>query len=464
MKIKKRDSSAVIDSLSSGVVPRRGIHHIMVGRAEEANQILSDLENVKEGASIVKFFIGDFGSGKSFIQGLIQQVGFQQKFVVTSADFSPEKRLYGRNGMALNLYSELMSNLATSTSPEGNALSVILEKWINTIQMEVVQERGYDGIDFSNRAFVREVEEKITKLVSEMDELTGGFDFAKIISVYYKGYVEDNQEDRRNALRWLRGEYPNKTEAKKDLPVSDIIDDSNYYSYLKVLSQFVKEIGYSGLILNFDEAINLYKINHAQAREKNYETILNMFNDALQGSLEGLYITFSGTKEFLTDERKGLYSYGALKRRLEVNKYETEQFRDLSQPVIQLSPLKHEEILVLLQKINEIHAHHFNYVSDVTEEDLKGFIIKEFSVPGAEKFTTVGHIVKRFIDGLNIMNQNPDFDRNEIFGQNVDSKDNKSTSNTREQVEETKHEPADLEENQETTSSNDDIMNRFSQS
>lgn len=415
MKIKKRDSAAIIDALSGGVVPRRGIQHIMVGRANESRQILKDLENVTEGASIVKFFIGAFGSGKSFIQGLIKQKAIQSNFVVTKADFSPEKRLYG-DGKAVTLYTELVNNLSTNTAPEGGALSAIIEKWITQVQTKVIEVKKYETVDFSNEEFIKDVEKEITEEVTKMDELSGGYDFARILSVYYRGFAEEDTDIQRKALRWLRGEYGTRTEAKADLQVRDIIDDSNYYNYLKVLSQFVKQVGYAGLVVNFDEAINLYKITHPQAREKNYETILTMFNDCLQGSFEGLYITFGGTPEFLEDERRGLYSYGALRRRLEVNRYETEEFRDLSQPVIKLSPLKQEELFVLLQRLREIHAVHYKYESSITDEELKNFIIKEFSVPGAEQHTTVGHVVKRFIDSLNILYQNPAFNKNEIFG------------------------------------------------
>lgn len=418
MKIKKRDSAAIIDALSSGVVPRRGLQYIMVGRVEEVKQILRDLDNVKEGASLVKFYIGEFGTGKSFIQGLIKQVGLSKNFVVTNADLSPEKRLYGAE-KAILLYTELIKNLSTSTCPEGGALSVIIDKWISALQTKVMKDKGYETIDFSDEALVSDVENEIVKEVSKLDKLSGGYDFARILTIYYKGFIDGDLDIQRKALRWISGEYGTRTEAKNDLGVREIIDDSNYYNYIKVMAQFVRQIGYAGLVINFDEAINLYKITHPQAREKNYETILNMFNDCLQGNVEGLYITFAGTPEFLEDERRGLYSYGALRRRLELNRYETDEFRDLTQPVIKLSPLSHEDLFVLLQRIRDIHSFHYKYKSDVSDDELKAFIIKEFSVPGAKQYTTVGHIVKRFIDALNILYQNPDFDRRNIFGDSV---------------------------------------------
>ncbi|WP_342431137.1 ATP-binding protein [Neobacillus sp. FSL H8-0543] len=417
MNIKKRDSTAILNSLSGGVVPSRGLQYILVGRTQEAAQILKDLNEVKKGSSVVKFFIGSFGSGKSFVQALIQQIAFKENFVVTKADFTPERRLYGSDQKAVALYTELMKNLSISTVPDGGALSTIIDKWINDVQAQVVKMRGYQSIELNNPTFIADVELEITRIVSKMDVYTGGYDFARILTQYYLGFIQDDSELQRKALRWIRGEYRTKMEARQDLGVRDTINDDNYYNYLKILSQFVRQIGYSGLVINFDEAINLYKITHPHTREKNYETILKIFNDTLQGNMEGLYINFGGTLEFLEDERRGLFSYGALKRRLETNRFETNEFRDLSQPVIKLKPLKHEETYVLLQKLRDIHAAHYGYQSTVTNEEMKQFIQHEYARPGALENLTVGEVVRGFLGALNILHQNPHYDRSQIFGE-----------------------------------------------
>lgn len=415
MKIKKRDSAAILNSLSGGVVPNRGLHYIMVGRTKEAEQILKDLNDVKNGSSIVKFFIGPFGSGKTFIQALIQQIAFKENFVVTKADFTPERRLYASDGKAVATYTELMENLSISSKPDGNALKNILEKWINEVQAKVIKEKGYEAVELNNPSFVKDMETEITAIVSKMDELTGGYDFARVLTLYFRGFVNDNSELQRCVIRWLRGEYRTKTEARNDLGVRTIIDDDNYYNYLKVMAKFVKQIGYSGLVINLDEAINLYKITHSKTREKNYESILKIYNDTLQGNVQGLYVTFSGTPEFLEDERRGLFSYGALKRRLESNKFETNEYRDLTQPVIKLTPLNQNDTFVLLTKLRDIHAVHHGYEPMITSEEIAAFLKKEYARPGASENLTVGDIIRTFIGALNILYQNPDLDKNEIF-------------------------------------------------
>lgn len=416
LKINKRDSTAILNSLMGGVVPSRGLQYIMVGRAEEAKQILLDLSNVKSGSSIIKFFIGPFGSGKSFIQALTQQIAFAEKFVVTKADFTPERRLYGSDGKAVAVYTELMKNLSVSSVPDGGALPTILDKWISEVMSVVVEDKGYHSVEFDNPEFVKHVEAKITSIVNKMDSLTGGYDFARILTLYLKGFIEDDSNLQRKAVRWLCGEYGTRTEAKADLGVREIINDQNYYDFIKVLCQFVKQIGYSGLVVNFDEAINLYKITHPQTRDKNYETILRIYNDTLQGNMEGLYITFGGTPEFLEDERRGLFSYGALKRRLESNPHETVEFRDLTQPVIKLTPLQIDDTFVLLRNLKDIHARHFGYDANISDEEIKNFLRNEYSRPGADLHLTVGDIIRNFLGALNILLQNPSYNRSDIFG------------------------------------------------
>ncbi len=415
-KLRKKDSTAILNSLYGGVVPNRGLEHIMVGRKEEATQILKDLGTVKDGTSLIKFIIGSFGSGKTFLQALIQQVAFSEKFVVGKVDFDANRRLYGSEGKSVATYSEMMKNLSIATCPEGNALPIILDQWISEVQTKTMQDKGYGSVAYDNPQFIKDVEHEIAETATKMDGLVGGFDFVRVLMQYFKGFVEDNSHLQRSALRWLRGEYSTKTEARGDLGVRDIIDDSNYYDYIKVIAQFVRQIGYSGLVVNFDEAINLYKINHPQARDKNYETILKIFNDTLQGNVVGLYIVFSGTPEFLEDERRGLYSYEAIKRRLVLNKFESSEFRDLSQPVIKLTPLKQEELFLLLKNLVAIHGFHYDYEPNVLGEEIRSFIIQEYSRPGAAENLTASDIIRTFIGGLNILQQNSEFDRTKIFG------------------------------------------------
>ena len=416
LRIKEKEATAIINSLSGGVVPRIGVQHITVGRKLEIEAFTSALDDVKNGHSMMKFWIGDFGSGKSFMLHLINTVAIKQKFVVANADFTPENRLYSNDGKAVALYSAIMDNVAIQTKPEGGALPALLDRWIEQVVTKTAQLNNIPLIEIRNERYLNLIQENIMQTVNEVTE-TGGFDFGMVVIKYYEGYIKNDEYLRRCALKWLKGEYRTKTEARQDLGVREIVNDINYYDMLKNFCRLFVSMGYAGFMINLDEAINLYKISTANVRAKNYEKILTIFNDCFQGKISNLFINFAGTKEFLENERRGLFSYDALKTRLETNKYETAQYRDLAQPVIKLVPLSHNEVFVLLKMLKEIFDINYNVNIDITEDDIQLFMEEMFNKPGADEFLTPREVIRDFLNILSILRQNPEADKNTLISE-----------------------------------------------
>ena len=415
-EIKPKEATAIINSLIGGVVPRIGIQHITVGRSEEINALVSALEDVKNGHSMVKFWIGDFGSGKSFMLHLLNTVALKQKFVVANADFTPDNRLYSNDGKGVALYSALIDNLAIQTKPEGGALSTLLEKWIEQIVTKTANENNISLTEIRTEQYLNLIQTNIMKTINEITEV-GGFDFGMVVMKYYEGYIRDDEQLRRNALKWLKGEYNTKTEARQDLGVREVINDLNYYDMLKNFCKLFVSMGYSGFMVNLDEAINLYKISTSTMREKNYEKLLTIYNDCFQGKVANLFFNFAGTREVLENERRGLFSYSALKTRLETNKYETAEIRDFAQPVIRLMPLNHNEIFVLLKKLKSIFDYNYKTIIDINDTDIQQFMEEMFNKPGATEFLTPREVIRDFLNILNILRQNPSVDKNQLFGE-----------------------------------------------
>lgn len=413
--IKPKEATSIINSLIGGVVPKIGVQHITVGRSEEINALVSALEDVKNGHSMVKFWIGDFGSGKSFMLHLLNTVALKQKFVVANADFTPDNRLYSNDWKAVVLYSAIMDNVAIQTKPEGGALPTLMEKWIEQVITKTAQGNNIPLTDIRDEKYLTLIQSNIMKTVNEITDV-GGFDFGTVVMKYYEGYIKDDEQLRRNALKWLKGEYRTKTEAKQELGVREIINDLNYYDMLKNFCKLFVSMGYSGFMINLDEAINLYKISTSIVREKNYEKIMTIYNDCFQGKVSNLFINFAGTKEFLANERRGLFSYHALKSRLETNKYETAEIRDFAQPVIRLSPLDHNEIFVLLKKLKEIFDYNYKTQIDISDGDIQSFMEEMFNKPGASEFLTPREVIRDFLNILNILRQNPHVNKAQLFG------------------------------------------------
>ncbi len=405
MPIIKREATTILNSLGTGVVPKTGLRHIAVGRLQEIAAMKNDLDHNREGGSTVRFIVGRYGSGKSFMLQLMRTYALESKFVVADADFSPERRLYGSGDEGQATFRELMKNLSTQTRPDGNALPTIIEKWISGLQSNISAEKSLTP---GTPEFVAEVKAKIITTLNEMQELVHGFDFGSVIAAYYQGYVENNDELKASAIRWLRGEFKTKTEAFAALKVRSIIDSDNYYDYLKVLASFVQKIGYAGLVVCFDEAAYLYKITNSVSRNNNYESILSIVNDCLQGKASYIGFLFGGTPEFLEDQRRGLFSYEALRSRLAESRFLGENLQDFSGPVIKLSTLTMEEVFVLLQKIRDIHSEHATVKIEMTDQDIHAYMEGTLQRMGASEFTTPRELVREFVNLLNLLVQYPD--------------------------------------------------------
>ena len=403
-RVPKRIAQIVLNSLKGGVVPRIGLPYITVGRKAEIEALLHDVDVIQEGGASFRFIVGRYGSGKSFLLQTIRNYVMDKKFVVVDGDLSPERRLQGSKGQGLATYRELIQNLSTKTRPEGGALTLILDRWINSVQTQVVSE----GIASDDPKFEAAVDQKIYGVISSLNELVHGFDFAKLLNMYYHAYMSGDDETKAKVVKWFRGEYSHKTEAKKDLGVDIIISDSDWYEYLKLFATFFRQAGYAGLMIMIDELVNIYKIPNAISRQYNYEKILTMYNDTLQGKAKYLGIIMCGTPQAVEDRRRGVYSYEALRSRLASGKFAQEGARDMYAPVIRLEPLTAEEMLVLIEKLADMHANLYGYERTITDNDLAQFIKIEYARVGADTNITPREIIRDFIELLDIVWQNPD--------------------------------------------------------
>jgi hypothetical protein len=404
LKLPKRISTALLNSLGAGVVPRIGLEYIAVGRKDEISTLLQDLANVAEGGATFRFIVGRYGSGKSFTLQLIRNYAMDRDFVVGDADLSPERKLAGTDGSGVATYRELLRNISTKTRSDGGALAPILERWISNIQAQVIKESNLQPND---GRFDDAVQSRIVTVINDMEGMVHGFDFAAVISAYWRGYRQSDDKLKDAALRWLRGEFATKTEAREALGVRVIIDDDSWYEYLKLLARFVTDIGYKGLIVFIDEAVYLFKITHSVSRQNNYEKLLAMFNDTMQGKAEHLGIFVGGTAQFVEDPHRGLYSYEALRSRLAESRFARNGLRDLSGPLIRLQTLTAEEIFVLLTRLRDVHAAHYEYVPDLKPEDLRDFMQVVADRVGADALQTPREVIRDFISALNIVRQNP---------------------------------------------------------
>ncbi|MEX3934574.1 ATP-binding protein [Paraburkholderia phymatum] len=401
--IRPRDRDAVLQSLRAGVVPRIGQHLIQVGRARELEALLKDVERVADGGSAFRIVVGEYGAGKTFFLNLVRAIALEKKLVTVHGDLNPDRRLHASGGQARSLYAELVKNMATRTKPEGGALSGVVEKFIGQAKTEA-------------KATGRTSDEVIRAQLSQLTEMVNGYDFADVIAAYCRGFDEGNEKLKSDAVRWLRGEFSTRTDARQALGVRTIVDDANMYDQLKLLGRFVRLAGYSGLMVCLDEMVNLYKLANLQARNANYEQLLRILNDSLQGTAEGLGFVLGGTPEFLLDTRRGLYSYAALQSRLAENAFATNGLVDYSGPVIRLAALTPEDFYVLLDKLRLVYAFGDASKTLVPEEAIPAFMAHCATRLGEAYFRTPRTTITAFINFLAVLEQNSLADWRELIG------------------------------------------------
>ena len=411
-KVPKRIAQTVLNSLKGGVVPRIGLPYITVGRKNEIEALLHDVDIIAEGGASFRFIVGRYGSGKSFLLQTIRNYVMDRGFIVADADLSPERRLQGTKGQGLATYRELISNLSTKTKPEGGALTLILDRWISAVQNEAIQETGLSPDD---PALAAATDRKIYAVTASVSELVHGFEFARLLSAYYRAYVNGDDDTKGRVVRWFRGEYATKTEAKEALGVNIIINDDDWYDYLKLFAAFFRLAGYAGMFIMIDELVNIYKIPNSITRQYNYEKMLTMYNDTLQGKAKYLGILMGATPQALEDKRRGIYSYEALRSRLAEGRFSKPGARDLLAPVIRLEPLTAEEMLVLCEKLSEMHAGLYGYSRSITTEDLASFIRIEYGRIGADQNITPREVIRDFIELLDLLYQNPKMNITELL-------------------------------------------------
>ncbi len=441
-RVPKRVAAVILNSLKGGVVPRIGLPYITVGREAEIRALLTDLALIADGGASFRFLVGRYGSGKSFLLQTIRTHAMGEGFVVADADLSPERRLQGGQGQGLATYRELIRNLSTKTRPEGGALTLILDRWVANLEAEIAAELACgahrDAHDETSGAaqlgsldaspdtapgdtpapgsvpapgdpvFDQMAEARIRAEAAALEEMVHGFDFARVLALYYRASASGDDELKSNVARWLRGEYRTKTEARADLGMTVIIGDDDWYDYIKLFARFLTGAGYKGMLVLIDELVNLFKIPNAVTRQYNYEKILTMYNDTLQGKAHHLGIIMGGTPQSIEDRRRGVFSYEALRSRLTQGHFAREGMRDMLAPIIHLHPLTYEELIVLIEKLQQIHAGYYGYAPRLTQDHLVRFLQIEFGRVGADTHLTPREVIRDFIELMDIAYQNPE--------------------------------------------------------
>ena len=424
IRVNPKEADSIVRALEGGVVPKKGVRHLLVGRSEEVTEVITVLNHVSEGNSDIRFWVGDFGSGKSFMLRTIESIALQKNFIVSTIDLTPTRRFYASDGKAKALYSEIVDRLLTRTAQNGNALNTIIEEWINQLAAQVAKEQDISITTVFDPKYRQVMVNKILDVTGSFESVGLSFELAQAIVKYYEGIVTDDRMLKLNALRFIRGDITTKTEAKRELGITRVITDDNWYDAIKNLAELFVRLGYAGFVINFDEAVNLYKLPMKQTRERNYEKILNIYNECKANGVNHLFVNFGATRKTVFDEQRGLSSYGALKGRLGSESAMDSTLINTNRTVLPLKPLTNEEIFTLLEHLTTIYNTHYKTTITLEMADIQLYMEEQLNRPGAAQFLTPRAVIKDYIEILDLVRQNSDTPVSTIilskFGKNAD--------------------------------------------
>ncbi|UUX34678.1 BREX system ATP-binding domain-containing protein [Fundicoccus culcitae] len=407
MAVNRKDADSIVKALEAGVVPKRGIQYLLVGRRHEVEEVIRILESVSQGRSDLRIWVGDFGSGKSFMLQTIQNLAQQKNFVASTVDLTPNRRLYATDGSANALYTEIMDKLVTKSAQNGNVLNTIVEEWLTQIMQTLANKYHISQAEVLQEQYRLEIENTILDTFDKFQSVALSYEFGQAIIQYYRGLQQNNRQQMLQAIRWLRGDIRTMTESKQSLGINRVIRDDNWYDALKTMSELFIEIGYSGFVVNLDEAVNIYKLSNSVSRERNYERILNIYNECKADVARGLFVNLGATRKTVYNNLRGMASYGALQGRLGLEERMDSDLVNTNRTTLPLKPLTNEEIYTLLA--NLIHVYQVNYQTDITmsNEQIVQYMEIQLNRPGADEFLTPRAVIKDFIELLDLMRQNP---------------------------------------------------------
>ncbi|GBG94530.1 biotin carboxylase [Ligilactobacillus salitolerans] len=436
-RINPKEAASIISALEAGVVPQRGVRHLLVGRNEEVKEVLRILDDVAAGGSDLRFWVGDFGSGKSFMLRTIEAIALQKNYLVATVDMTPTRRFYATDGKAKALYTAIVNSIISQTAQNGNALDTVFSQWINQIAQAVASEAKISLPEALSKEAQSLMTNKILDITGSFAAAGLAFEMGQAIVKYYEGVLDNDRMLKAQALRWIRGEIETKTEAKRELGINRVITDDNWFDAIKNLSELFSRLGYAGLVINFDEAVNLYKLPRRQSRERNYERILNIYNECKSNEVQHLLVNFGATRKTVFDETRGLASYGALKGRLGAESSLDSELVNTNKTVLPLKPLTNEEIYTLLQRLTEIYNLHYRAQVELSLQEVQLYMEEQLNRPGADQFLTPRAVIKDYIEILDLIRQNPAIEVEKVilskFGQ--ESPVQKDSADTEDDIE-----------------------------
>lgn len=377
----------ILNALRMGVIPEGSIGSFMVSRDAEQREIDNYIEGVASGESRVKFIRGAYGSGKTFLLKYMTEMALENNFIVANVPIHSGFGFSKFDGV----YTNMMSNLIVKHGSESStSFEMIFDDWIGELR---------SGGNLSSAT------QNIYKVIQELADYNSSF--ASVLLVYIRALINRDYELTSTAASWIKGDKNMPFHLKKKLNVKGSIDRENALDIFKGFVRMVHLLGYSGLIIAFDEAEVMMQ-QRADIRLKAYSNIRQLIDSAGAGEFANAGFMFAGTDEFFEDEEKGLKSYQAIYQRLGENLGGGKRLDNARQPVINIEAFTKNDYKLLSEKVLAVHEDGFGYVFEGDIDHLVNLTMLECTKQLQGKVLTTRVYLKKFIELLDLMQDNPD--------------------------------------------------------
>jgi adenosylhomocysteinase len=362
--------------------------------------LISELDFVQLGNSSIRFIQGEYGSGKTFLSLKLSEIAKRKGFAVSTVIISPSNLLCNLS----DIYETIIENLAVKDKIEVSGFIDILDAWSYNHFSKVKKIEPHNNNSENSDSIVASLYKNIEyELVSAQNIHPL---FAKCVLAYAKSKINRDYDKARMAISWFKGiDKISNFEYRKELGIKGKLENKDVLSFLKGLVYLIKDTGYNGLLLIFDEIETIQRLQIKKQRQESYETIRVILDEVGLNNFKNVFFIMTGTPQFFQDRKFGIPSYSALYERIsEPSKVYGDSIK---QPILKLKKLNEDFLIEISKKVIKLYGEAYswdpqNKISDSIIKDL----IKVFAENFGEINTKPRDYLRRLIKLLDLTFEN----------------------------------------------------------
>ncbi len=399
--MNRRDAEDIVAALRSGLVPRRGLHHLATGMDALMRAVDQELDFVATGKGTAKWIRGEYGSGKTFATRLLcaraRERGFATAEVQISINDTPLHHLE-------TVYRRLIERLETAADGAG-AFQGIVDAWLYQVGDEV---QRLQGLAEDDPRLAEATEQRLEDKLAELARQNRTFPAA--LRAYHRAMHDGDFATAQGLIAWLAGQPHVSSSVIAKAGIKGKVDGQVALSFLAGLLCLLRQTDRPGLVVVLDEVETIQRMN-AQTREKALNVLRQLMDQLAGEQFPGLYLVVTGTRDFF-EGYKGLKSAAALYQRVSVTFGDDPRFDNLKAAQVRLNPFDAERLLEIGRRVRDLYPteHPDRVLTRVSDEFLQGLVGQVTSGFGGKVTVAPRVFLRELIDVIDRVEQHEAYD------------------------------------------------------